>query len=272
MSFLTSRTRTAPDGFGRPVRRVEDERLVTGRGRFNDDMSLPGQAFACFVRSPHAHARIGAIDAGAALAMEGVLAVLTGADAAADDLAPLPHRPVPTNPNEVPLGGIAGAPVFVAPHPPLPADRARFVGQAVAMVVAETAAGAADAALVVSVAWEPLPAVTATPDAVLPGAPLVWGEHASNVCVDSMAGDPAAADAAFARAAHVVRTTEISEVPSTTNALGLRGGGEGGTTPAVGAVVNAVVDALAELGVEHVEVPLTPERVLAAIRAARRPG
>ncbi|HVQ76952.1 MAG TPA: xanthine dehydrogenase family protein molybdopterin-binding subunit [Candidatus Binatia bacterium] len=204
MSFLTSRTRSAPHGFGQPVPRLEDARLVTGRGRFGDDVSLPGQAHACFVRSPHAHARIRDIAVAAARAAPGVLAVLTGRDAAADGLAPIPHRPVPTNPNEYPLAGRAGSPVFVAPHPALPADRVRFAGTAVAMVVAETAAAAADAAELVVVDWEPLPAVTATRDAVRPGAPLVWDEAGANVCVDSVAGDAAAVEAAFARAAHVV--------------------------------------------------------------------
>ena len=205
MSFLASRARAVPRGFGTPLKRQEDPRLITGRGRFSDDVTLPGQAYACFVRSPHPHARIRAIDAAAALAMPGVLAVLTGRDAADDGLADLPHRPVPTNPNEFPLGGAEGAPIFVAPYPPLPADRARFAGEAVAMVVAETAALAADAALRVHVDWEPLPSVTATRDAAGAGAPVLWDRLGGNVCVDSLAGDARAADAAFAAAAHVVR-------------------------------------------------------------------
>ncbi|MBI3635820.1 MAG: xanthine dehydrogenase family protein molybdopterin-binding subunit, partial [Candidatus Rokubacteria bacterium] len=204
MSFLSSRTATSPEGVGRPVRRREDARLVRGRGRFSDDVSLPGQAFACFVRSPHAHALIGRIDATAALRGPGVLTVLTGADALADGLQPIPHRPVPSNPNETPLRSRDGTPFFIAPHPPLPADAARFAGEAVAMVVAETRAAAEDAAERVLVEWEPLPAVTATADAARVGAPLVWKETTSNVCVDSIAGDAAAVDAAFARAAHVV--------------------------------------------------------------------
>ena len=205
MSFLASRARAAPGGFGTPLKRQEDPRLITGRGRFSDDFTLPGQAYACFVRSPHSHARIRAIDAADALAVPGVLAVLTGRDAADDGLADIPHRPVPTNPNEFPLGGPEGAPIFVAPYPPLPADRARFAGEAVAMVVAETAALAADAAGQVRVDWEPLPAVTATRDAAAAGAPVLWEGLGGNVCVDSLAGDARAADAAFAAAAHVVR-------------------------------------------------------------------
>jgi carbon-monoxide dehydrogenase large subunit len=204
MSFLESRSRSARQGFGKPVPRKEDPRLLTGRGRFSDDVTLPGQAIACFVRSPHAHARVLAIDTRPALAMPGVLAVLTGADVARDGLRPIPHRPVPTNPFEFPLAGRGGSPVFVAPHPLLATDRVRFVGEPVAMAVAETAAAARDAAERVTVEYDPLPSVTATADAAGPGAPLLWPGTTSNVCVDSIAGDAAAADAAFARAAHVV--------------------------------------------------------------------
>src|SRR5262249_26654612 len=136
VSFLTDRSRSAPDGFGRPVRRREDLRLLTGQGRFSDDFSLPGQAHARFVRSPHAHARIVRVDGEAARRVPGVIAILTGKDAADDGLAPIPHRPVPTNPNEHPLGGRGGADVFVAPHPPLSPEVVRFAGDAVAMVIA----------------------------------------------------------------------------------------------------------------------------------------
>jgi len=205
MSFLDSRTRSARLGFGKPVLRKEDARLVAGQGRYSDDFTLPGQAFACMVRSPHAHARIRRIDVAGALAVPGVIAALTGADAIADGLQPIPHRPVPTNPNEFPLGGRDGSEIFIAPHPPLPADKARFVGEAVAMVVAETAAAARDGVERVVVDYEPLPSVTATRDAVRAGAPILWDGTQSNVCVDSVAGDAAATDAAFARAAHVVR-------------------------------------------------------------------
>jgi carbon-monoxide dehydrogenase large subunit len=206
MSFLESRTRSAGQGFGKPVRRVEDERFVRGGGRFNDDVNLPGQTYACFVRSPHAHAQIVRIDTTAALAISGVLAVLSGADAKTDGLKPIPHRPVPTNPNEFPLGGRGVAtPIFVDTHMPLAMDRARFDGEAVALVIGDTAAAARDGAERVVVDYDVLPCVTATPDAAREGAPLVWDEAGSNVCVDSVAGDAAATDAAFARAAHVVR-------------------------------------------------------------------
>src|SRR5215472_3553226 len=103
MSFLESRQQTAPQGIGKPVRRREDARFLTGAGNYADDVSLPGQAYAYVVRSPHAHARIAGIDVGAAAGTPGVLAVLTGGDAAKDGLQPIPQRPVPTNPYEVPL-------------------------------------------------------------------------------------------------------------------------------------------------------------------------
>ena len=205
MSFLTSRSRAARQGFGKPVLRKEDARLVSGQGRYSDDFNQPGQAHAQFVRSPHAHARVLRIDVTAARAVSGVIAVLTGKDAEADGLAPIPHRPVPTNPNEFPLGGRDGSSIFIAPHPVLATDTARFVGEPVAMVIAETAAGAADGADRVVVDYGPLPSVTATRDAAEPAAPVLWKEAGSNVCVDSMAGDAAVAEAAFARAAHVVR-------------------------------------------------------------------
>jgi aerobic carbon-monoxide dehydrogenase large subunit len=212
-SFLASRTQAAPDGIGKPVRRKEDARLLTGAGRFGDDVNLPGQAHAAFVRSPHAHARIGAIDIAAALGVPGVLAVLTGADAAADGLRPIPHRPVPTNPHEVPLRSRDGSEFFVAPHLPLPADRARFVGEPVAMVVAETAAAARDGADRVQVGWVPLAAVTTAAAAVAAEAPALYPERPGNLCVDSRVGDGAATEAAFARAAHVVTlTTRINRV------------------------------------------------------------
>jgi len=205
MSFLNDRTHSAPQGFGRPVRRKEDARLLTGQGCFSDDFRLPGQAYARFVRSPRAHARISRIDISAAQAAPSVITVLTGADAAADGLAPIPHQPVPTNPHEYPLAGRAGSDVFVAPHPSLPSDVVRFMGEPVAMVIADTAFAAADGAERVRVVYEPLPSVTATPDAGRPDAPRLWDDTTSNVCVDSIAGDAEAADAAFASAVHVVR-------------------------------------------------------------------
>src|SRR5262249_10244463 len=217
VSFLASRTRSAPEGIGKPVRRREDPRLVTGAGCYTDDVNLPGQAYAWLVRSPHAHARIVRIDAAPALATPGVLAVLTGADLVADGLKAMSHRPVPTNPHEVPLKRPDGLPVFVTQALPLPVDRARFVGEPVAMVVAETALAARDGAERVIVQWEALPAVVASTDATAAGAVAVWDACASNVAVETEAGDAAAAAAAFARATHVVtldtRINRVTGVP-----------------------------------------------------------
>ena len=203
MSFLQSRSRSAREGFGKPVLRQEDARLLAGGGCYSDDVNLPGQAYACFVRSPHAHARIGRVDTAAARATAGVVAVLTGADAAADGVKPITHSPMPGNPYEemVRPGHVS----FVAPHPPIPADCARFVGEVVAMVIAETPAAARDGAERVAVEWTPLPAVAASLAAAAPGAPIVWDGTRSNVCVDAEIGDAPAVEAAFSRAAHVVR-------------------------------------------------------------------
>jgi len=184
------------------VLRKEDARLLSGGGVYSDDVNAPGQAYACFVRSPHAHARIGRIDAAAARAVPGVVAVLTGQDAAADGMRPLTHSPMPGNPYEEVVRERDVS--FIAPHPPIPADRARFAGEVVAVVVGETAAAARDGAERVEVEWAPLSAVTASLAAAAPGAPVLYEDTASNVCVDVDAGDRAAVDAAFARAAHVV--------------------------------------------------------------------
>ena len=215
MSFLDSRTHAARQGIGQPVPRAEDRRLITGRGCYSDDVTLPRQAYAAFVRSPHAHAAIRRIDAHAALSVPGVLAVLTGMDTA--ELAGIPHRPVPTNPHEVPLRSRDGSAFFVAPHPPLPADRVRHVGEPIAMVIAETPAIARDGVERVEVDYDPLPAVVGALDAVAPAAPIVWDEAASNLCVDSLAGDATAAEAAIAGAAHVVsfqtRVNRVTGVP-----------------------------------------------------------
>jgi len=211
MSFLDSRTRSARQGIGQPVRRAEDRRLITGHGRYGDDVSLPNQAYAAFVRSPHAHARIRRIDVRDAAALPGVLAVLTGADAAA--LAGIPHRPVPTNPHEVPLKSRDGSPFYVAPHPPLPADRVRHVGEPVVMVIAETPALARDGVERVQVDYDALPAVVHSLEAAAAGAPGVWDDAKSNISVDSLAGDEPAVAAAFARAVHVVRfQTRVNRV------------------------------------------------------------
>jgi len=198
----------APQGIGKPVRRREAARFLTGAGKYADDMNLPGQAYAYVVRSPHAHARIVGIDVGPAAGAPGVLAVLTGRYATADGLQPIPDRPVPTNPHEVPLKSRDGSPFFTAPHPVLALGKTRYVGEPVAVVVAETLWLAMDGAEHLAIEYAPLPAVTRSADALAPGAPLVWEEHGANLCVDSETGDKAAAELAFTQAAHVVLCAE----------------------------------------------------------------
>jgi carbon-monoxide dehydrogenase large subunit len=189
---------------GQPVRRREDLRLVTGKGSYTDDVNLPGQAYAAMVRSPHAHAHIRAIDTTAAMAAPGVLAVLTGRDLVADGLKPIPHKVWSQHPAEVALNAHDGFKTFTAPHYPLPLDKVRFVGEAVAMVIAKSVAAAKDAAELVEIDYEALPAVTDTREAASPDAPVLFDEAGSNVVVDGELGDAAGTAAAFARAAHVV--------------------------------------------------------------------
>jgi carbon-monoxide dehydrogenase large subunit len=213
MSFLNSRESLAPQGIGKSVPRREDARLLTGRGQYASDFSLTRQVHAHIVRSQHAHASVLKIDATQAIAKPGVLAVLTGADAAADGLKPISHSPVPTNPHEVPLRNRDGSSFFIAPHPVLALDAVRYVGEPVAVVVAETLSEAMDAAERVDVVYQPLAAFARSRDALLPGAPPVWEQHGSNLCIDSEVGNKEATDAAFARAVYVVRLeTTINRV------------------------------------------------------------
>jgi carbon-monoxide dehydrogenase large subunit len=204
---MDDKTRPDETGYrfiGKPLPRKEDARLITGKGRFTDDFSLDGQTYAVMVRSPYPHARIVAIDAAAAKTMPGVLGVFTGADCAADKLAPIPHDPVPKTKFDMKLTGPGGGAVFIGPNALLPADKARHVGEAVAMVVAETKAQAMDAAEAVEVSYEELPFVLHSEDAMRPGAPVLWDEVPNNVTVETVFGNAAATDQAFARAAHVV--------------------------------------------------------------------
>ncbi len=189
---------------GKPLPRKEDERLITGKGRFTDDFTLPGQVYAAMVRSPHPHAGILAIDAARAMAMPGVLGVFTGADCAADKLTPIPHDPVPKTKYDMKLHAPGGGAIFIGPQMLLPADKARHVGEAVAMVVAETKAQALDAAEAVEVQYQELPFVLHSEAAMKPGAPVLWDETPDNVVVDTRFGDPQATDAGFARARHVI--------------------------------------------------------------------
>jgi carbon-monoxide dehydrogenase large subunit len=189
---------------GHALRRKEDLRLITGAGRYSDDVNMPGQAYAYMVRSPHAHARIRAIATTRALALPEVLAVLTGRDAIADGLRPIPHSTALSSPPDILLKNRDGTPCPVTPHAPLPVDRARFVGEAVAMVVAETVHAAMDAAERVEVDYEVLLCVTDALAAIEADRPALHDDRA-NVCIDADAGDLAGTEKAFARAAHVVR-------------------------------------------------------------------
>src|SRR5271155_4086829 len=182
---------------GQPAPRFEDPRLVKGHGRYVADMVFPGVAFGAVLRSPHAHARIRAIDTTKAKAAPGVLAVVTGADYKAAGFGDLP---VP--------GGLkrrGDVPGYKPRYPALAEDRVRMIGDYVAFVVAETYSQAADASELIAVDYEPLPAIVATGDAVKPGMPLVWDDCPNNIGFVQVEGDKAATDAAFARAAHVVK-------------------------------------------------------------------
>ena len=192
-------------GIGQPVRRTEDLRLVTGRGCYTDDLSLPSQVHAAVVRSPHAHAIIRSVDKTAALALPGIIAVLSGNDWLSDGMKPTPIKTFSFHPAEIALINTDGSPPFVAPDFPLPHDKARFAGEAVAIVVAETVGAARDGAERVVVEYAPLPCVTFAPDAAKSGAPLLHEHHGSNVCVDALVGDGAATEKAFARAKHVAK-------------------------------------------------------------------
>jgi aerobic carbon-monoxide dehydrogenase large subunit len=192
-------------GIGQPVRRREDFRLLTGGGRYSDDVSLPGQTYAVMLRSPHAHARIHNLDAASARAVPGVLAVLTGADLRADGLRPIPHSIGTRHPADITLGNKDGSDPFVPPHFPMAAGAVHHVGEIVAVVVAASLAAARDGAEQTIVEYEPLPAVARAADAAEPGAPRAQSEAPANVTLDAEVGDPDATEAAFARAAHRVR-------------------------------------------------------------------
>ena len=189
---------------GQPVRRREDARLLTGNGRFSDDWSLPDQAWMAVVRSPFAHAELDSVDTSGAASADGVLGVFTGADCAADGLSPIPHNPLPSTRHDMKLHGPGGTDPFVGEHMPLPVDKARYVGEALAIVVAETLEQAEDAAERVLIEYRPLPPVTDAREAASPDAPNLWAKAPGNVFIETFFGDADATDAAFQAAAHVV--------------------------------------------------------------------
>jgi len=192
-------------GIGQAVPRKEDLRLLTGRGRYLPDIVLPNMAFAAIVRSPHAHARIRGIDKSRAEKSPGVIAIFTGADFLADGRGAIPHAAAVEGMPDVTLRLFPGTKLFTASIAALPAEKARFVGEPVAMVIAESHMAAKDAAELVEVEYEVLPSVVRATDALKPGAPRVWDECAGNLSVDGEVGDKAATDAAFAKAAHVAK-------------------------------------------------------------------
>jgi carbon-monoxide dehydrogenase large subunit len=197
-------TATRSKGIGAALPRSEDFRLLTGRGNYAADLVCPDACFAAFVRSPHAHAAIRRIDAAAAMAMPGVRLVLTGADAVADGLGPIPHNVDYSSPPDAKLRLPSGFEVFTTPHMTLPADTVRFVGEPVALVVADTPSLAEDAAERVVVEYDVLPAVVDAREAMARDAPLVWAACAGNLALTCEVGDKEATDRAFAAAAHVV--------------------------------------------------------------------
>ncbi|MGE4219958.1 MAG: xanthine dehydrogenase family protein molybdopterin-binding subunit [Alphaproteobacteria bacterium] len=190
---------------GQPVSRLEDPRLLRGQGRFLDDMRMDGLTRAYVLRSPHPHAAIRGIDTAAAKAMPGVLLVLTGADYAASGLAPIPcvmpfavHRP-------------DGSDLYRPTRPALARDRVRFVGDAVALVVAETLTQARDAAEAIEIDYDPLPAVPDIAAAGAAGAPLIWEDCPGNLCFLWDEGDAKAVAAALATAPIVVRDRIVNQ-------------------------------------------------------------
>jgi len=184
-------------GIGVPVRRREDFRFITGSGQYVDDISRPGQVYAYFVRSPHAHAIIKNIDTSAALNAPGVLAVFTGKDLAADKIGGLICGWM--------IHSKDGTPMRVGPHPALALEKVRYVGDHVAVVIAETLNQAKDAAELVEVDYEVLPAVVDLARAQDPGQPQIHAEAPNNTVFEWHLGDKDAVDAAFAKAAHVTK-------------------------------------------------------------------
>lgn len=187
-------------GFGQPVRRVEDQRLTTGTGRYTDDIAAEGALHAFVLRSPYAHARFTIGDTAAARKLKGVRLILTGKDVAGyGDLPCKGHV-------ETVSGGMSQS----LPVPVLPVDTVRHVGEAVAFIVAETLAQARDAAEAIEIDWDPLPAVTGIAEALAEGAPQVWPDRKGNVAFEAQQGDREKTEKAFAKAARTVSLTVVN--------------------------------------------------------------
>jgi aerobic carbon-monoxide dehydrogenase large subunit len=187
-------------GIGQPVARKEDPYLVAGRGRYTDDVDLPGQAYGVVLRSPHAHGLLRAIDVGAARTAPGVLGVYTGADLAA-------YGPILC---KLPLKSQDGSPLFAPPRPVFAIERVRYVGEPLALVAATSVQAAQDAAELIGLDVEPLPAVADPEHALAADAPRLHDDR-SNLCLDWRFGDHAAAERAFAGAAHVTRLKLVNQ-------------------------------------------------------------
>ena len=200
---------------GDAPKRREDARFITGRGAYLDDLAFDRMVHATVLRSPHAHARITGLDVSAARSASGVLAVLTGDDADADGLRPMfPVAQANTQ---------TGEPFAFAPQPLLARDTVRHVGEPVALIVAQTHAQSLDAAELIAVTYDPLPAVITAAAAGAPGAPLLSPLVPGNLCMDWHVGDAAAVDAGFATAAHRV-TVRLDNHRIVTNPMEPRGG------------------------------------------------
>ncbi len=199
---------------GQALPRKEDWRLVTGQGQFADDLDLPGALHAAFVRSPHAHANIRALDSTAALAQAGVVAVLSAQDAKADGLQFITHA---TGGSKIgsdrPLLFADGSERIITQHFPLASERVRYPGEIVAVVIATSSAHAEAGAELVQIDYEALPSVSQAVDALKPDAPQIWPHVPGNLCLDAQLGDAAATDKIFAKAKHCVKlVTQIQRV------------------------------------------------------------
>jgi aerobic carbon-monoxide dehydrogenase large subunit len=217
---------------GQAVPRKEDDRLITGKGRFTDDFNAAGQAYVAMVRSTYPHAKILSIDTDAAASMPGVLGVFIGADCKGDGLGVVAHSPVPSTRTDLKLTSPTGGDIFVGPQELLPENKVRFVGEAVAMVVAKSRCEALDAAEAVFVDYEALESVSDSEAAAAPGAPVVWEEVPDNICCDTTFGDPAGTERAFEKAEHRFamhfRISRVTGVPlEPRGALGLYDGNSG---------------------------------------------
>jgi carbon-monoxide dehydrogenase large subunit len=190
-------------GTRQPVKRLEDERLITGRGRYTDDRESAGALWLYILRSPHAHARIVSIDTEGARAEPGVVAAYTGADLVADNVGTIPTLPIFKRPD--------GSDASFPPRRLLAHEIVRFAGEPVAAVVAETRQAAQDAAEAIAVEYDVLPAVTDGQSALAAAAPRIWSEVPDNIAAAASYGDAAAVDAAFAKAAHVVSLDIINQ-------------------------------------------------------------